>query len=209
MRRARVIWSPVETEYLKKHKKDPKDQLCIALSKTRSAIDKKLRELNPNSKSKAVNSTPIGRQSRVGRRADLGIFVRSGWEANMMRLFQSNQIEFTYVSYEPEVFSFTEWEKPKGMALSYTPDFLVKHKGSGDEYWVEVKGNWLRSHDKTKMRRFKKHYPAEFAKLIAVVSSMNTKTALFFKEIGIPDGQILEYNQFKKEYKDKVPYWES
>lgn len=206
--RRRVTWSPVEVDYLKKHKKDPKDQLCIALAKTRSAIDKKMRELGLTGNGKPVPTILRGRQSRVGRREDLGIFVRSGWEANMMRLFKSKLIDFEFVAYEPHTFPYTEWEKPKGQALSYTPDFKVLHSESGEEYWVEVKGNWLRPHDKTKLRRMKKHYPADFAKLIAVVSSKRTKTAEFFKDLGVPDGQILEYNQFKKEFKSKVLHWE-
>jgi len=207
--RRKVVWSPVEVEYLKRHKKDAKDQLCIALAKSRSALDKKMRELGLAGKSRAKPALAKGRQSRVGKRKDLGIFVRSGWEANMMRLFKSGLIDFTFLAYEPKIFSYVELEKPKGQALSYTPDFKVKHKQSGDEYWVEVKGNWLRPHDKTKLRRMKKHYPADFAKLIAVVSSKSTKTAQFFLELGLPDGHILEYNQLKKEFKDKVPHWEA
>lgn len=206
--RRRVIWSPVEETYLKKHKKDPKDQLCIALAKSRSAIDKKMKELGLTGSGKAKPVLPKGRQSYAGKRKDLGIFVRSGWEANMMRVFTDGCLGFDKPEYEPETFSFVQWEKPKGQALSYTPDFRVTHKKSGGKFWIEVKGNWLRSHDKTKLRRFKKHYPADFAKLVAVVSTKRTKTALFFKSLGVPDGQIIEYNELKKTLSGKIPNWE-
>jgi len=208
MRRSKVIWSPVETTYLKANLDKPRDQLCIALSKTRAAIDKKLKELKNIEAGIPISTQKIGIQSKVGKREDLKLFVRSGWEANMMRYFKSRHSPWGRAKYEPKLFSFTEWEKPKGQALSYCPDFQVTDKETNKTYWVEVKGNWLRSWDKTKLRRFKKHYPKDFAKLIAVVSSKNTKTANFFKELGIPDEQIIEYNDIKRRYSKTIPHWE-
>lgn len=205
--RKRVIWSPVEEAYLKKHKSDPKDQLCIALAKSRGAIDKKLTELGLKGR-RTTQTLPKGKQSYTGKRKDLKIFLRSGWEANMMRVFKLGLLEYNKPEYEPKIFSFVEWEKPRGQALSYTPDFRITEKKSKTKYWVEVKGNWLRPHDKTKMRRFKKHYPEDFDKLITVVSSKNTKTAKFFLELGVKPELIIEYNQVKKNLKDKVPNWE-
>jgi hypothetical protein len=205
MFRAKVVWSPIEIEYLQTNFKIlPKDQLCIALAKTRGALDKKIRELN----GEVVSNKNIAFQSKIGQREDLGIFVRSGWEANMMRLFKSGLIAFKSPEYEPETFSFTDFVPPKGAALSYTPDFRVT-KGK-KKMWVEVKGNWLRGQDKTKLRRFKKFYPDEFKKLIVVVSSKATKTAKFFiEELDLSEDQVLEYNTFKKLYSGKVPHWES
>lgn len=205
MFRARVVWSPIEIQYLQDNlEKLPKDQLCIALAKTRGALDKKIRELKGEV---VVSNRSVAFQSKIGQREDLGIFVRSGWEANMMRLFKSGLIPLKSPEYEPETFSFTDHVPPKGAALSYTPDFRVT-KGK-KKFWVEIKGNWLRGQDKTKLRRFKKFYPDEFKKLIAVVSSKNTKTAKFFLEdLGLPEDQVLEYNTFKKQYSGKVPNWE-
>jgi hypothetical protein len=203
----KVIWSPVETDYLKANKSKPRDQLCIALAKTRAAVTRKLKELDSIEKGEEPKQK-IGRQSRVGKREDLGIFVRSGWEANMMRYFKSRHSPFGRAKYEPKLFSFTDWEKPKGRALSYSPDFQVTDKKTNKKYWIEVKGNWLRSWDKTKLRRFKKHYPEEFKKLIAVVGSKKTKTAQFFKELGVPDDRIIEYNDLNKKFKAKIPNWE-
>jgi hypothetical protein len=209
MRRAKVVWSPVEETYLKEHMDtEPRDQLCIALAKSRSALQKKISELKKIEKGEPIPKKKVGHQSRVGKREDLGFFVRSGWEANMMRYFKSRHSPWGRAKYEPKLFSFTEWEKPKGRALSYSPDFQVTDKKTNKKHWVEVKGNWLRSFDKTKLRRFKKHYPEEFKKLIAVVSSKNTKTAQFFKELGVPDSRIVEYNELKKKYSAKIPHWE-
>lgn len=204
MFRAKVVWSPVELTYLKAHLTDqPKDQLCIALSKTRNALDKKIRELN----GEVVTNTNVNFQSKVGRREDLDLFVRSGWEANMMRLFKSGKIGLTSPEYEPQTFSFADKVPPKGAALSYTPDFLVT-KGK-KKFWVEVKGNWLRGQDKTKLRRFKKFFPEDFKNLIVVVSSKNTKTAKFFLEdLEIKPTQVLEYNALKKNYSKQIPNWE-
>lgn len=203
MFRAPVKWSPVEIDYLKANRELPKDQLCIALSKSRNALDKKLRELDGKV---TVSNKSVAFQSKVGLREDLGIFVRSSWEANMLRLFKSGRIKLKDAKYEPQIFSFTQYVPPKGQALSYMPDFQVT-KGK-KQFWVEVKGNWLRGADRTKLRRFKKYYPDEFKKLIAVVSSKNTKTAKFFQELGVPDNQILEYNQLKKQHSKEVPNWE-
>lgn len=206
MFRAKVTWSPVELEYLKLHQKDMvRDQLCIALGKTRSALDKKIKEINGG----VVDSKKsVAFQSKVGLREDLGVFVRSGWEANVLRVFNMKESGYKDPEYEPQLFSFTDKVPPKGMALSYTPDFRVS-KGN-KKYWVEVKGNWLRGHDKTKLRRFKKYFPEEFKKLIAIVSTKSSKTARFFiDDLGVPEDQVIEYNQLKKQYSKLIPKWES
>ena len=203
MFRQKVKWSPVEIDYLKAHRTEKLDQLCIALGKSRGALKKKLDELDGKV---TVSNKSVAFQSRVGLREDLGIFLRSSWEANLMRLFLSGKIALKNPEYEPTMFSFTDHVPPKGMALSYTPDFRVSW--GKKKMLVECKGNWLRGADKTKLRRFKKYYPDEFKKLIAVVSSMNTKTAKFFQELGVPDTQILEYNQLKKTWSKLIAGWE-
>jgi hypothetical protein len=205
MLRAKVVWSPVETQYLKDNlEKTARDQLCIALSKSRSALDKKIKELNGTA---TVSNKSVQFQSKVGHRIDLALFVRSGWEANCLRLFRSGLHELKSPEYEPQTFSFTEHVPPKGAALSYTPDFRVM-KGK-KKMWVEVKGNWLRGTDKTKMRRFKKYYPEEFENLICIVSSKNTKTAKWFlEELGVKAEQVIEYNQLKKTFSKQIKHWE-
>ncbi len=204
MRFNRVTWSPVELTYLKENlDATPRDQLCIALGKTRSALDKQIRVLQGKEVAKA---SPCY-QSRIGKREDLGLFVRSGWEANMMRWFKTDDCPYTEPEYEPKVFSFTAHVPPKGSALSYTPDFRVT-KGK-KKYWVEIKGGFLRGPDKTKLRRFKKYYPEEFKNFIAIVPSKTSKTGKFFMEdLGIPESRIHEYTKLNKELKKLVPNWE-
>lgn len=206
MRFQRVVWSPVEVEYLKANReKLTQDQLCIALSKSRGALKKKLDELDGKVTAK---KTGVKFQSKIGRREDLKCFVRSGWEANVFRYFKFKGTPYKAAKYEPKIFSFADKVPPKGQALSYTPDFQVTNSSTGKKHWVEVKGNWLRGSDKTKLRRFKKFYPEDFKALIAVVSSKKTKTAKFFLDLGVPEDQIIEYNQLQKEYSKKIKHWE-
>lgn len=205
MLRAKIVWSPVEIKYLEDNlEKQSKDQLCIALSKSRGALQKKIKELNGEI---TVNNKSVQFQSKIGKREDLGIFVRSGWEANCMRVFKSGKFKYSNPVYEPITYSFTDWVPPKGAALSYTPDFEVT-KGK-KKYLVEVKGNWLRGSDKTKLKRFKKYYPEDFKRLLVVVSSLNTKTAKWFiDELGVDKEQVIEYNQLKKDFSKEIAEWE-
>lgn len=80
MRFQKIIWSPVEVEYLSKHRDDPLNQLTVALSKSRNAINNKLAELDGKPvKGKQKKS---GKGTKIGKRKDLfNTFVRSGWEA--------------------------------------------------------------------------------------------------------------------------------
>lgn len=200
----KVTWSPVEIEYLKKNKSESLDQLTIALAKSRSAVTNKLKELS----GKGITKTStVKHQSKIGKRKDLGIFLRSGWEADFMRICNTGTYEYMFVAYEPAMFPFTDWVKPQGLALSYTPDFKVMNSVQ-EEFWVEVKGNWLRPQDKTKLRRFKQYYPDEFKKLLAVVGSKKSNTAKYFKSLGVPDSHIIEFLELKKIYKS-LPEWES
>lgn len=64
--------------------------------------------------------------AKGGHRDDIGIYVRSGWEANFARIlnFLCKRWE-----YEPKSFVLSE-------SLSYTPDFYVKD----DDVYYELKG---------------------------------------------------------------------
>lgn len=206
MRFHKVVWSPVEIDYLKANmKKLSKDQLCIALSKSRNALDKQIRAISGTSTAKDLASAPAF-QSKVGKRKDLGFYARSGWEANVARWIKAGHSSYTSFKYEPTTFSFTGNVPPKGSALSYTPDFQVQT--GTKKQWLEVKGNFLRGSDKTKLRRFKKFYPEEFKDLVAVVSTRTCKTADFFRSLGVPDSNIIEYNKLNKLYKKVIPNWE-
>jgi hypothetical protein len=188
-RRGPIIWSPVEIDYLKLNREVlPIDQLALALAKSRNAVSNKMKELD----GKAVKKVGKGR-TKIGKRKDLGIFMRSGWEANVARWIKHEGLTYMY---EPKNFFFDQF---KHGTTSYVPDFLVDNN-----YWIEVKG-MLKNSDRTRIRRFKKFYPDEFKKLKAVC---NPKTAAdkFFTEMGVPVAAY--YRDLDKKYKSIIPEWE-
>lgn len=96
--------------------------------------------------------------SNSGRRDDLGgLFVRSGWEANVARYFNMLMKMGVVESweYEPQVFWFL---KIKRGVRSYLPDFRVKYRDESQSVFVEVKG-YLDAKSKTKIARFRRYYP--------------------------------------------------
>jgi len=205
-------WSKVEEEWLaKNHDKMSLNQLSIALSHGIASIKKKLAEIKPDTyEANRVKSGKkvIATVTHIGKRKDLGIFVRSSWEANVARLLNylkkyEGPMKVVKWEYEPYTFWFEDIKKGNRY---YTPDFHVTF-ASGDYAWIEVKG-WLRSGDKTKIKRFKKRYPDEFEHLWVVVSSKKTKAYEFFTMIGIPDERILKYKDLTLEYASSIEHWE-
>jgi len=99
-------------------------------------------------------SNPYSR-ARGGKRKDLNnTYFRSSWEANMARYYNFVGIKWEF---EPKTFIF---DTIKRGSVSYTPDFYLPE----EDRWVEVKG-WMDAKSKTKLKRFKKYYPEEYAKL--------------------------------------------
>lgn len=190
--RGKIVWSPVEIDYLKANRSFPIDQLAIALAKSRNGVMNKMKELD----GKPVAKSSKGR-TKIGKRKDLGIFMRSGWEANVARYFKHKKISFMY---EPKNFHF---EKFKHGTVSYVPDFRLEGI-DGNYQWVEVKG-MLKGTDKTRIRRFKKFYPEEFSRLHAICNP-NTAGDKFFQEMGIPI--LAYYRHLDKEFKVVIPDWE-
>ena len=196
----KVVWSPVELEYLQKHKSNPVNQLCIALAKSRYAVKSKLSEIKsgkvPAKKKKTI-------RSKIGKRPDLGnLFMRSSWEADFLRVLKKDKT-IKHIEYESTDFTFWQFGIKKG-TVSYTPDFKVTFR-DGSHVWIEVKG-WMKAQDKTKIRRFKKYYPNEFKNLMAVTGSSGTKATQFFNEQGIPI--YAYYSDLKKQYKKVIKNWE-
>lgn len=97
-----------------------------------------------------------GRPSTVGTREDLGLFLRSKWEANYARylnwLVEKKQI----VKWEYEVDTFW-FEKIKTGTRRYTPDFKI-FNNDGSVVYHEVKG-WMDPVSKTKLKRMAKYHP--------------------------------------------------
>lgn len=81
---------------------------------------------------------------KTGYRDDLGIFVKSTWEANIMQVFKFLGLN---VKYEPKSFLLSNGK-------TYRPDFYILDT----EEIIEVKG-FFRDGNKSTINRFKKEYP--------------------------------------------------
>ncbi len=190
---AKPSFSPVELEYLKTHQNDPQAQLCIALGKSANAIKNKLYEL--------ANGVPhpsqkkSGKRTNIGKRTDLKLFLRSSWEANFLRYLKHEGIKYEY---EPRVFHF---EGIKHGTVSYCPDIYLPEL----DVWLEVKGQLL-AKDRVRIRRFKKYFPEEYAKLQGIPGRASTKAGLFFTEMGIPIYKC--YTDLDKQFKKVIKNWE-
>lgn len=191
--RNKVSWSLLDIDYLKSHREDDRNQLCLYMGKSRNAVAKKLLEID----GKLVPKASSKKRTNIGRREDLSLFVRSSWEANTLRYL--NHLGHIW-KYEPKTFIF---DGIKCGTLSYLPDIYDETI----DKWIEIKG-YLDGKSKTAIRRFKKHYPEEFKKLVVIVGSENIKADLFFKEMNVP--VFAYYNTLNKQFKDKktIPNWE-
>jgi len=129
--------------------------------------------LNPN---KNI-SNPYSR-THGGKRPDLGgQYFRSSWEANIARYYNFLGIKWEF---EPKEFIFQDLRRG---CVSYTPDFYLVE----EDKWVEVKG-WFDKRSKTKLKRFKKYFPEECAKLEIIDS--------------------IRYRAIAKQCKGVIPGWE-
>jgi hypothetical protein len=200
MFKSRVVWSPVEEEWLRKNKHYPINQMTQALSKSRYAINKKLAEMKGRKTSTKIKKKVI---SKIGRRKDCdNMFLRSAWEANVYRYLKRDE-SIKFIEVEPTTFSFAPFGILKG-TVSYTPDFKVTFVGGG-YMWVEVKG-YLKKTDQTKIRRFKKFFPKEFSNMFFIAGSPGTAASKFFTELGVPS--LIYYNDLKKRFSKEIPGWE-
>jgi hypothetical protein len=137
-------------------------------------------------------SNPHSR-SIIGKRADLNnTFFRSSAEANYARYLNFIGHEWDF---EPKEFYF---ERIKKGCVTYTPDFFNKTT----DQWIEIKG-WFDTKSITKLKRFKKYYPAEFAKLTMVTQSK--KSAEIACSLGIP---FVRYEDIKKRHSHLIKGWE-
>lgn len=103
---------------------------------------------------------PPTRHSRTasGTREDLGIYVRSSWEANYARFlnFLKRHGKISDWEYEPHSFHF---EAIKRGTRTYTPDFKVTYP-DGHHEWHEVKG-WMDDKSRIRLERMAKYFPEE------------------------------------------------
>lgn len=133
------------------------------------------------------------RHTRTGYRADLGLVLRSSWEANVARVLTSYGIPFQF---EPVVFTYPIKRGNK----AYTPDFFLP----ATQEWIEVKG-YFDDNSRIKMKRFKKYYPDEWAKLTMIISKSSKAARELCAELEVP---VLFYQDIVKVFKDRISNWE-
>lgn len=174
------------------------EELAKRLGRTREAVASRASKLGLGkySRPKAKQSiqkilrapgTFLNARNNKGRthggfREDLGMYFRSGWEANYARYLnwlkaKSDVLDWAY---EPETFEFPV---PRGTRF-YTPDFRVTWN-TGEVEYHEVKG-YLTQQGRTALRRMEKYYPD--------------------KKVVLVDGPV--YKRILKEYAKDVPGWE-
>lgn len=136
----------------------------------------------------------VYRHTKTGYRPDIKLNVRSGWEANFIRILNSYNIPFDY---EPAVFQFPIKRGNK----SYTPDIYLNNENA----YIEIKGYFDKA-SQIKMKRFKKYFPEEWSNLTMVISKSSKLSRDWCAENGVPF--ILYYEDLRRIYKDRVPGWE-
>lgn len=133
--------------------------------------------------------------TKTGHRNDLGLVLRSSWEANLARVLHVHGIVYEF---EPKVFYF---DKIKRGTKAYTPDFYLPKTGE----WIEVKG-YMDDKSRIKLKRFKIYYPEEFAQLHLIISKYSKKSKQVAQLLG--PKSIIYYEDLSTEYKELIPNWE-
>lgn len=93
-------------------------------------------------------SSLIGR-GKQGFRQDLGIYVRSSWEANFFRFLKYFRTKYEY---EPKTFKL--FNDNDELVYSYRPDGYLPEFN----LWIEIKG-YMTEINKIKIALFRKNYP--------------------------------------------------
>ena len=163
----------------------------------KSNVCRKARELNLGTEQKRKSTLEVkvknsiskrlvnsrGGNSISGMREDIGIFVRSSWEANYARylnlMIANGSIEDW--EYEKTRFGF---DGVKRGPYFYIPDFKIIFK-DGSHEWHEVKG-YMDSKGRSKIKRMAKFYPDE-------------KVVVIDKTV---------YGPITVEFAHKIPTWE-
>lgn len=192
-RRNKVTWSSLEEDYLKENRdKQTIGQLAGYMGKSLNAIKKKLLEFD----GKLVVKDKTNRKTKIGKRKDLdNLFVRSSWEANVLRWLKYQNIPYMY---EPKTFIFPGI---KHGTVSYTPDIFLPATNE----WVEIKG-FMDGHSRVSLNRFKKFFPEDFKRLSAIVGSEGNKAHKFCTKIELPIKAYM--NELNKRYKKIIENWE-
>jgi len=175
-------------------------ETCIQMSKSRLGIKLNLTEQQRKERSerakelikKQIKNVNMYSRTKSGIREDLGLFMRSNWEANFARILNYNKQNWKY---ENTIFKL---KTEKYGMKNYTVDFDI------DDGYVEVKG-WLDSRSKKTLKMFKESKPEEFKKLTMVIQKEDDKVHNWLKKLGVT--KFIFYNYLRKEYKHKIN-WE-
>ena len=97
----------------------------------------------------------------------------------------------------PKIFPFPI----KRGTRAYTPDFFLVRNNE----WIEIKG-YLDDKSKIKLKRFKRYYPDEFAKLTCVISKYSNEAKNFMAEIEV--SKIVFYEDIRDYYSPYIINWE-
>lgn len=152
------------------------------------------KEIIENDGIRARKSGNAYQYTRTGFRNDLGLNLRSSWEANFARVLNLYKIDFEF---EPTVFSFPIKRGTKG----YTPDFLLKRNND----WVEIKG-YLDDKSKIKLKRFKRYYPNDFSNLTCIIGKYSSDALNFMNSIEVPS--VVFYEDIRDSYAEYILSWE-
>ena len=194
-------WSPVETRFLIDNFRTlPITQLSIELGRSERVVRNQAARLDLADSGTKYHQTnqPVktaGSKSAQGYREDLGMSMRSPWEANVARWLTSLGVSWLY---EPHTFEFPA--EVRG-TRTYTPDFFLPELG----VWLEVKGH-LNSQGRSKLKKLSKYHPDDFARLLAIPGTNRSQSAKWFVENGV---RILAfYSVLRYDNALEIPHWE-
>ena len=124
------------------------------------------------------------RRAKGGKRPDLGISLKSRWEANYARYLSHLQAKGKIVgwAYEPKEFAFEQIQR--GVRF-YKPDFRVDLP-DGTHFYVEIKG-YMDAKSRVALKRMAKFYP----------------------DIRVRVVDAKEYADIERVYRYLLPNWES
>lgn len=141
---------------------------------------------------------------KVGTRADIGFFVRSAWEANMVRFYRKTGTCFIY---EPCEFEFVGLKRGNRF---YKPDFYLPKEG----VYVELKG-FIDKQSFVKLKRFRQYHPDSAVRLRIIINRVRkkdkislTKDAEALVKAGYDVRQLLSYAEIAKAF-SFLPNWEN
>ena len=126
------------------------------------------------------------------------VVMRSSWERNFARVLCKQNVNWTY---EQKRFSFSQnknGQRFRRGPFIYIPDFYDE---TNDVIW-EIKG-FFKASDRSKTKRLKALYPAEFAKLKICLSKNNKKGIAFYGKMGL---DILIYEELMNTWASKIKF---